>query len=244
MRQAKLAAALFLSGVAAQVASGQSPASATIPYDGEWTLTYQWSTPPGGFVAGIAIFKTSFHASKRVTVQENGSFSWELSPDDGDRAHYLHDESGSLGGVKKVDRESLSGFMRGHGSVDAEHALELHLEWGVLEGTRETLTLTHLEFQRQTVSADNTQFTRSFKSYCFTCVRPRWEHYRASGPVQPTGILDWRLVPVSRVVERLGPEMERETVIYRASRQATNIHSERIEVVHVRYGEIVLRAAD
>ena len=62
---------------------------------------------------------------------------------------------------------------------------------------------------------------------------------------------NWSLTPVSRELEQLGPDVERETITYRSGRASTIDASpqpipvnEQIEVIQVRYGEIVPRAAD
>ena len=221
---------------------GEAMAADAIPYEGEWTLTYESSTPPGGFALPGFVIRKSFRARARFVVDEDGRFFWETSGEDGEQPEFRTEQ---VHGAKIT--EHRAGFLRGRGAVDKEHGLELVLEWGVKEGFLNSLSPTHIELRSQTVSADGTQVTDTGKTYCFTCVVQGWQPSTFAYPVQPTAQSQWRLAPVSREVEQIGEDVEKETVVYQASQPTAFVgfnESERIEVIHIRYGEIVPRAVD
>lgn len=215
------------------------------PFGGQWSLTIDITTAPGGATlalpyATISPYHSTYNAQKReFQVKEDGTFEWAEN-DAGSASHDGKSENFSFAGDCRL-------ILRASGNVQAprtagqapEEDRRLTVNLKVLGGNGRstgtgggrTNTAIHI------VSADGSQMT---------------DH--PGGNTRPNSIwaIDWTdLKPSTVKDEEVGPEVIRRTTTYQATRQSripsevnglfTPPVTQRIEIKHVRYLGLVPR---
>jgi hypothetical protein len=237
-------AAIAAGCLAGVLAGANSPAVAqdpatNNPFDGQWTLDFSVSTPPGGssIPGTLAVYKITIlqlQAKKEFEVGEDGALTWQ-NPDS---ASYSMQHANMNREGTTVDLTSRQGgLLRATGQVVAEsRALELKLQYAPARGRSHGRdSFGNWWTQVWTVSADGSNETSVFRSN------------RGSNETSTRAIVfgqsDWTLEP-SIEIEGAGTDLEREVATYRGNRNAQwgpLAITETVEVRQVRYGEIVLR---
>ena len=236
----RVAALAGLFVVAAAPAPAQQPGGK--PFEGEWTLTFDVATPPGG----VALpwnphYHMAFHASKRsFQVKADGTFAWR-EVDDGS---FKANSTVVVAGTQTEVWESHQPLLKAGGKATAtptppgspqpyERSLEVNLDYSAGNG----------------VYGDNHGGAGTY------IVDATGEQMTVSGVNAPPTTLPvtylnakWELKPASTAREEVSPDVIRETITYEGSRPAENTTilgkykvTERIEVKHVRYSRLVPR---
>jgi hypothetical protein len=205
------------------------------PFDGEWTLTFDVATPPGG----VALpwnphYHMAFHASKRsFQVKADGTFAWR-EVDDGS---YKTNSTVNVAGTQTEVWASHQALLKAGGQATAtltppgspqpyDRSLEVNLDW----------------------SAGNGAYGGNHGGGGTYIVDAAGEQMTVSGVNAPPTTLPvtylnakWELKPASTIREEISPGQIRETITYKESRQ-TELPSmvgkykvtERIEVKQMR----------
>lgn len=236
--QSLLVAALGCALSATSPAAGQQAGPAN-PFDGEWTLTFDVQTPPGGVtLPWNSPYHMGFHGYKRsFRVEADGTFAWRDVDDGG-----LDINSLVVGTTKAWERHQP--LLKASGKATAvltppgspqpyDRSLEVNLDYS---GGNGAYGDNHGGAGAYIVDAAGEQMTVT----------------GVGGP--PTTIpvtywkVTWNLKPARVVREEISPNAIRETVTYEGSRPAENTTilgrykvTERIEVKHVRYSRLVPR---
>lgn len=214
------------------------------PFDGQWSLTLDQSTGPGGATlavsgATISPYHCTYHAEKRqFQVQADGTIDWTEN-EAGTSSHDGQSEHFSFSGDRQL-------MLRASGKVQApqtagatEKDRRLTLKLSVIGGNgRSTGTsLSGTQTGIGIVSADGSQLT----------------NYPGGTTVpNPAWVIEWsELKPSSVQDEELGPETIRRTTTYAVTRETripreinglfTPLMTERLEIKHVRYLDLVPR---
>jgi hypothetical protein len=238
----RVAALAGLLVVAAAPVSAQQPGRN--PFEGEWTLTFDVATPPGGVpLPWNPHYHMAFHASKRsFQVKADGTFSWREA-DDGS---YKMNTTVNVAGTQTEAWATHQPLLKVGGKATAtptpagspqpyDRSLEVNLDWSAGNGAYGD---NHGGAGTYIVDAAGEQMTVS--------------GVNAPPTTLPVTYLNakWELKPASTVREEISPDQIRETITYKDSRQAevpSKIGNykvtERIEVKHVRNLGLVPRDA-
>jgi len=227
----RVAALAGLLVVSAAPSPAQQPAGN--PFDGEWTLTFDVNTPPGGVTLPYnSPYHMHFHASKRsFQVKADGTFAWR-EMDDGSLKI-----NGSYNPGPGTFWESHQPLLKAGGTATAtptppgspqpyDRSLKVHLDY----------------------SGGNGAYAGSLGGSGAYIVDAAGEQMTVTGVWGPPTTLPvtywqakWKLKPARIVREEISPDEIRETTTYEGSRPAeipTNIGkykvTERIEVKQVR----------
>lgn len=216
-------------------------------FDGEWTLTFDVATPPGGVTltneyGSISPYHVVFRATKRsFQVQTDGTFAWREEEDGALKIN----GTGNYFGTRNTYWESHQPLLKAVGKATAtrnvpgspqpyERSLEVTLDWTGGNGAY----------------ADN---YGGAGSYVVDAVGEQMTVTGVGGPPTQTPMVYWQAkwsLKAARIVrEEIGPDQIRETTTYEGTRQAeiatqtSGSHkvTERIEVKQVRNLNLVPR---
>jgi hypothetical protein len=221
-------------------AVGQQPGGGH-PFEGEWTLTFDVATPPGGVTlrdmyGSNSPYHMAFHASKRsFQVQADGTFSWR----EVDNGTLQINTTANYFGTQTKCWETHQPLLKALGKATAtptpprspqpyDRAVQIDLDCSGVYG-------------------DNHGGGGAY------AVDAAGERMTVTGPTTTTLPVmywqsKWKLKPASTIREEIGPDEIRETVTYKESRQSeveTKLGkykvTERIELQHVRHSRLVPR---
>jgi len=244
--QSLLVAALGCALAAISPAAGQQ-ANPTNPFEGQWSLTFDVATAPGGVTlpdmyGSNSPYHLVFHASKRsFQVQADGTFVWR----EGEDGAAKWNGTANYAGTHTMWWASHQPLLKAAGKATAtptppgspqpyDRSLEVNLDW----------------------SGGNGAFGDNHGGGGTYLVDAAGEQMTVSGVNAPPTTLPvtyiqskWSLKPIRTVREDISPDEIRETTTYKGSRQAelpTKSSgkykvTERIEVKHVRYSRLVPR---
>jgi hypothetical protein len=218
------------------------------PFAGEWTLTFDVNTPPGGVTLGDMSGSSSspyhmvFHASKQsFQVAADGTFSWRKADDGSVTINGTYNYSGAPVMTYWATHQPL---LKAAGTATAtptppgspqpyDRTLQVDLDW---TGGNGTYGDSGGGGGAYIVDADGEQMTVTGLLTTTTLPVTYWQ-------------AQWSLQPARTVREEIGADETRETTTYEGSRQAevptmnmgTYTVTERIEVKHVRNLKLVPR---
>lgn len=232
-------------------ASGQQASSAddASPFDGEWTVTFSVSSPPGGYqltagVSSVSPGHLHYRIEKRFTVERDGRISLQ-GADAGTFHHHQTVHYEGKVGTYRWDQQALC-KITGVATATPNgpearqpytRRLELTIEWAAGNGTEFFQTELGTFAGAVYVSDDGTQViaTRPFGLPPFSQPLAYWSS-------------KWQMTPANDTVDEISPDVlqervtyssTRETVLEPATGQAKGL--ERIEIRHVRQMGLVPR---
>jgi hypothetical protein len=245
-----LTLALFIVAALTALAQQAAPAGGGNPFDGEWSLTFDVATPPGGvalrdtFGGSNSPYHLVFHALKKsFQVKEDGTFVWSEVDDGSLKINGTYNPPPvSVGTPPTTWRESHQPLLKAVGKATAtrtppgspqpyDRSLQVDLDW---------------------TGGNGTYFNSGGGSGAYI-VAAGGEQMTVTGAVTTTLPVTywqakWTLKPVRTVREEISADEIRETTTYEDSRPAAvktmmgNVKvTERIEVKHVRYLNLVPR---
>ena len=237
-----LVAALIIVGTITS-AQGAEPGN---PFDGEWSLTFDVTTPPGGvtlrdtFGGANSPYHLVFHASKQLLqVKEDGTFAWRVMDDGSLQINSTY----TFPGVPPTTWwESHRSLLKAGGKATAtptppgspqtyDRSLQIDVDW----------------------TGGNGAYAGSGGGSGTYIVDAAGEQMTVTGPTTTTIPVaywqaKWKLRPARTTREEISPAEIRETTTYEGNRPAevtTNVGkykvTERIEVKHVRQLKLVPR---
>ena len=242
----RLAALVGLLAAAAAPSPAQQPGGH--PFAGDWTLTFDVNTPPGGVTLGDMSGSSSspyhmvFHASKRsFQVKADGTFSWRDADDGSVTINGTYNYSGAPVMTYWATHQPL---LKAGGTATAtptppgspqpyDRRLEVDLDW---TGGNGTYGDNQGSGGAYIVDAAGEQMTVTGRGGPTTLPVTYWQ-------------AKWSLQPARTVREEISADEIRETTTYERNRQAevqtmnmgTYTVTERIKVEHVRNLKLVPR---
>ncbi len=225
--------------------SGGQPPAGGHPFDGEWSLTFDAATPPGGVTlrdmyGSNSPYHMVFQASKRsFQVQADGTFTWrELN----DGALKINSTANYFGTQTRI-WESHRPLLKSSGQATAmpapagspqayDRSLQVDLDW---TGGSGAYGDDHGGSGAYIVDAAGEQMTVTGGVTASTIPVTYWQ-------------AKWTLKPARAVREEISADEIQETTTYQGTRQSevqTSVGkyqvTERIEVKHVRQMKLVPR---
>lgn len=220
------------------------------PFDGEWSLVLDISTAPGGATLSlpggtISPYNTAWHAEKeRFQVQEDGTIEWAQS----DAGSLYHNGTWNTAGAPAHFWGDRKVHLRAAGKAHAPRSATGELR---AEDRRLTLDLTTMGGSG---ASSGTSLSGTFTATIVANIDDR-EMVQFPGAIRapnPPWVLKWQDLKPTRVTEdELGESVIRQTFTYELSRQSrvpeeiagkfNPLVTERIEIKHVRYPNLVPR---
>lgn len=211
-------------------------------FDGQWSLSLQISTRPGGeTLEGNNVVTSPFYVqitaeNPSFTVSQEGKFSWDGR--DSGRSKVVKHGIYPRGVTDDVSEQTRV-LLKAQGTVSEQRVLTMDPQWTIGAGQFTNINNRGVIYiGSYTVSDDGGTLTIRGT----TNVSPSVQTY--SAPVSYEG-KPWELAPASIEEREIAPDVIREEATYRAQRQGTYAGTvpvtERIEIKQIRYLKLIPR---